>query len=132
MTETLKEMQQDLEAFIERRRQVEKELDATSDPDDRAYLAGKVARMMDHEEATREILRKIELVDKLEPLFKEAIAALDTGDQTTTRECLTWHATKGNQFAKDLLTQMTGATSQTDLDPGPSEFLIKVSRRGRG
>ena len=106
MTETLKEMQQDLEAFIERRRQVEKELDATSDPDDRAYLASKVARFLDHEASKREFVRRMEFTDKLEPLFKEAIAALETGEQTTTEQCLTWHAAKGNQFAKDVLAQM--------------------------
>ena len=111
MIETLKEMQQDLEAFIERRRQVEKELDATSDPKDEAFLANKVAQMIEYEVHMSEILGKIELTDKLEPLFKEAIAALDTGEQTTTEQCLVWHAVKGNQFAKDLLAQLTGATS---------------------
>ena len=43
MTETLIEMQQDLEAFVQRRRQVEKELAATSDPDDRVPAVSGVS-----------------------------------------------------------------------------------------
>ncbi len=101
MTETLIEMQQDLEAFVQRRRQVEKELAAISDPDDRAYVAGKIARMLDHEASKREFVRRMEDHDKLKPLFKEAMAVL--GDKVTTEECLKWHAAKGNQRAKDSL-----------------------------
>ena len=106
MTETLIELQQELEAFTRRRRRFQKQLAAISDPEHRAELAGRVARMLEHEEAQREILGSIELNEKLEPLFKEAAEALGTGDQTTTGDCLRWHAARGNQFAQDLLKQM--------------------------
>ena len=112
MTETLIELQQELEVFIERRRQVEKELAATSDPDDRAYLAAKVARFLDHEAGKRDFVRSMEDHDRLKPLFKEAIAVLDTGDQTTTEDALKWHAAKGNQFARDLLAQLNSSERQ--------------------
>ena len=70
MTVTLIELQQELEAFTQRRRRFQKQLAAISDPEHRAELAGRVARMMDHEEAQREILGKIELEDKLEPYLR--------------------------------------------------------------
>ena len=75
MTVTTTELWQELEEFTQRRRRIEKLL--APNPDNRAELEGRVARMLDHEEAQRDILLKIEFTDELEPLFKEAIAAVD-------------------------------------------------------
>ena len=106
MTETLIEMQQELEVFVQRRRRIEEELAAITDPDDRKYVADKLARFLDHEATQRDFVKRMEFIERLEPLMKEAMAVLDTGDQTTTGDCLKWHAARGNQFAQDLLAQM--------------------------
>ncbi len=90
MTVTTTELQQELKEFTERRRRFENLLG--TNPDNRAELEGLVVRMLDHEENQREILRELEFFDKLEPLMKEAMEALDTGDQTTTDEAMKWHA----------------------------------------
>ena len=90
MTVTTTELWQELEEFTQRRRRIENLL--ATNPDNRAELEGRVARMLDHEEKLRDILREIESIDRLEPLMKEAMEALDTDDQTTTDEAMKWHA----------------------------------------
>ncbi len=70
-----------------------------------------MVRMLDHEEKLREFLRESESYDKLEPLMKEAMKALDTGDQTTTEEAMKWQAARGNEFAQAFLKQMNSFES---------------------
>ncbi len=90
MTDFTTELQQDLQKYTQRRRRIENLL--ATNPDNRAELEGRVARILDHEEKLREFLRESETHDRLEPLMKEAMEALDTGDQTTTDEAMKWHA----------------------------------------
>ena len=116
---TLTELQLELEEFTQRRRRFENLL--ATNPDNRAELEGRVARMLDHEDAQREILRKIEFTDKLEPLMKEAMEALD-GDQTTTDDAMKWQAARGNEFAQAYLKHVNSYEYQQRSDEIEAAF----------
>ena len=65
--------------------------------------------MMDHEEATRDLLIKIMNEDYLIPLWKEAMAVL--GDDVAIEDAMKWHAARGNEFCNDVIGDLTGNLS---------------------
>ena len=88
--ETMNTMRRNLKEMAAHRLEI-KEMLGTN-PDNRVDLEAGLVRILDHEEKMRDSLRELEFYDKVEPLMKEAMDALDTGDQTTTDEAMKWHA----------------------------------------
>ena len=114
-TDEVREM---LEKRVAQRRQVEKIL--ATNPDNRAELEGRLARMLDHEEDIRETLRKFEFHDKIAPLMEEAIAAL--GEKTTVEMAMKWHAARGNEFARACLAHLDSHESRQHSDEVEAAF----------
>ena len=118
--ETMNSMRSTLKEMAEHRLEIKKML--ASNPHNRVELEAGLVRVLDHEEMMRDSLRELEFYDKVEPLMKEAMKALDTGDHTTIDEAMTWHAARGNEFAQAYLKHVNSFEYQQQSDEVEAAF----------
>ena len=92
MEKTLKEMakgQLDMKEMIQK----------TTNPGLRDEMVAHLAMQLGMQEDMQKLLGETKFDQKFTPMWKEAVAALGTGGQTTRDAAMKWHADRGDPFA---------------------------------
>ena len=101
MTDTVDNMVTNLFMWVQRRLQVEEDLELISNPDDRALLASKAAKMKEAEQDRCNYIAE-HTQTLFAPLWKEAMEALDD-DELSIEDAMKWQAGRGNELATTLI-----------------------------